>query len=351
MIKDFLASNETIFMNDIALSYDFIPKEIPHRENENHYIATCVQPLLNNRNGKNLFIFGAPGIGKTLAVKSVFRELNETTDDIINIYINCWKHNTSYKIILEICNLINYKFIGDKSTDELMNVIKPLLNKKSIVFCFDEIDKLENYDVLYFILEDVYKKSVILITNERSWMDELDKRLRSRLYAELLEFKSYNYNETLDILKKRSEYAFYPNVINKNLIEILAKKTFELRDIRAGIYLLKEAGNLAESRSSKLINNEDVDRATKNLQEFKIRNSTDLSKERNDLLELVKNNSGNTASELFKIYNKDISYKTFRRRLEDLANSKLITLEEKSVGAKGKITYVYFGISKSLSEF
>ncbi len=351
MIKDFLASNETIFMNDIALSYDFIPKEIPHRENENHYIATCVQPLLNNRNGKNLFIFGAPGIGKTLAVKSVFRELNETTDDIINIYINCWKHNTSYKIILEICNLINYKFIGDKSTDELMNVIKPLLNKKSIVFCFDEIDKLENYDVLYFILEDVYKKSVILITNERSWMDELDKRLRSRLYAELLEFKSYNYNETLDILKKRSEYAFYPNVINKNLIEIIAKKTFELQDIRAGIYLLKEAGNLAESRSSKLINNEDVDRATKNLQEFKIRNSTDLSKERNDLLELVKNNSGNTASELFKIYNKDISYKTFRRRLEDLANSKLITLEEKSVGAKGKITYVYFGISKSLSEF
>ena len=351
MIKDFLASNETIFMNDIALSYDFIPKEITHRENENHYIATCVQPLLNNRNGKNLFIFGAPGIGKTLAVKSVFRELNETTDDIINIYINCWKHNTSYKIILEICNLINYKFIGDKSTDELMNVIKPLLNKKSIVFCFDEIDKLENYDVLYFILEDVYKKSVILITNERSWMDELDKRLRSRLYAELLEFKSYNYNETLDILKKRSEYAFYPNVINKNLIEIIAKKTFELQDIRAGIYLLKEAGNLAESRSSKLINNEDVDRATKNLQEFKIRNSTDLSKERNDLLELVKNNSGNTASELFKIYNKDISYKTFRRRLEDLANSKLITLEEKSVGAKGKITYVYFGISKSLSEF
>ena len=75
MIKDFLSSNETIFMNDVALSYDFIPKEIPHRENEHHYIATCIKPLLDNRNGKNVFIYGNPGIGKTLAIKSIFLEL------------------------------------------------------------------------------------------------------------------------------------------------------------------------------------------------------------------------------------------------------------------------------------
>ena len=56
MIKDFLSSNETIFMNDAALSYDFIPKEVEHRENENHYIAECIKPLFNNRNGKNVFI-------------------------------------------------------------------------------------------------------------------------------------------------------------------------------------------------------------------------------------------------------------------------------------------------------
>jgi len=350
-MKDFLAGNETIFMNEIALDYSFIPPILIHRENQQAYIGNSIKMLEQKRNGKNLFIYGNPGVGKTLATRYILKQVEENSNEILPIYINCWKHNTSYKITLELCNLINYKFIGDKPTDELMKIIKPILNKKSLVICFDEIDKLENHDILYFILEDIYKKTLILITNERSWLDELDKRLRSRLYAELLEFKPYNYKETFDILKKRAEYAFYPNVINKNLIEIIAKKTFELQDIRAGIYLLKESGNLAESRSSKVINNDDVENAIKKLQDFKIRNSKEISNEKNELLELVKNNSGRAASDLFKIYNRDISYKTFRRRLEDLASSRLITLEDKSIGAKGKITYVYFGISKSLNEF
>jgi len=350
MTKDFLSSNETIFLNDVALSYDFIPKEVEHRENENHYIATCIKPLFENRNGKNLFIYGNPGIGKTLAVKSVFLELEEKTDDILSLYINCWKHNTSYKIVLELCNLIGYKFTVDKSTDELMGDIKPILNRKAIVICFDEVDKLDNFDILYFILEDLYKKTLILITNERQWLDELDKRIRSRLYAELLEFRSYNYQETYDILKKRSEYAFYPNVINKDCLEIISKKTFELKDIRSGVYLLKEAGDITESNSRKKIELEDVDKAIKKLQEFKIRNSADLNENRNELLELIKNNSGSSAADLFREYNKDISYKTFRRKLDDLTDSKLITIMNKQ-SAKGKTSYVYFGILKSLNEF
>ena len=351
MIKDFLQGNETIFMNDIALSYDFIPKEIPWRENENHYIAECIKPLFNDRNGKNLFIYGSPGIGKTLAVKSVFLELEEKTDEISSFYINCWKHNTTHKVIIEICNLINYKFIIDKSTNELMNDLKKILNKKPIVICLDEADKLENSNILYFILEDLYKKTLILITNERSWLDELDKRVRSRLYAELLNFKEYNYEETFDILKKRAEYAFYQNVINKELIEKISKKSYELKDIRSGIYLLKESGNLAESRSSKIINEDDVNNAIKKLNEFKIKSSNDVGKDKNELLELIKNNSGMPANELFKLYNKDISYRTFRRRIDDLVNSRLISVENKQSGDKSNVSYVYFGITKSLNEF
>ena len=278
MIKDFLAGNETIFLNDIALSYDFIPKEIPHRENEHHYIATCIKPLFINRNGKNLFIFGSPGIGKTLAIKSIFKELEETSDNILTFYINCWKHNTTYKIILEICSLINYKFAVDKSSDEILKNIKPILNKNSIIFCFDEADKLENHNILYFILEDIYKKTIILITNENSWINKLDNRIKSRLYSELLEFRAYNYEETYDILKKRSEYAFYPSVINKEALELIAKKTFELQDIRAGLYLLKESGNLAESKSSKKISLEDVNNAIKKLQEFQIKDDSEINK-------------------------------------------------------------------------
>ncbi|MEK6932775.1 MAG: AAA family ATPase [Nanoarchaeota archaeon] len=346
-----LKNGESIFLNDAALDFEFIPSVLLHRENQQAYIGESIRLLEKGRNGINLFIHGHPGIGKTLATRYILRQVEENTDEISTFYINCWKHNTSYKIIVELCNLLNHKFIGDKSTHELINEIKPRLNKKPIVICLDEVDKLENDDVLYFILEEVYKKTLILITNERSWLDELDKRIRSRLYADLLEFKSYNYEETFDILKKRCEYAFYPSVINKTLIEIIAKKSHEIQDIRSGIHLLKESGNLAESRSSKIINEEDVNKAIMKLNEFKIRSSNDISKEKNELLSLVKDNSGKQASEIFKLYDKDISYKTFRRRLEELQNSKLITLENKQNASKGLVTYVYFGLIKNLNEF
>ena len=35
------------------------------------------------------------------------------------------------------------------------------------VFVFDEIDKLEDYDFLYTILEDIYRKAIFLITSLR----------------------------------------------------------------------------------------------------------------------------------------------------------------------------------------
>ncbi|MBU0461012.1 MAG: cell division control protein 6, partial [Nanoarchaeota archaeon] len=77
LFKDMLKGDESLFRNEIALDYDFLPKLLPYRENEQRHLATCIAPLLNGRNGKNLFIFGAPGIGKTAAMKFVFRDLEE----------------------------------------------------------------------------------------------------------------------------------------------------------------------------------------------------------------------------------------------------------------------------------
>ncbi|MEK6907549.1 MAG: hypothetical protein AABW45_03400, partial [Nanoarchaeota archaeon] len=155
--------------------------------------------------------------------------------------------------------------------------------------------------------------------------------------------------EILDILKQRAEYAFVKNVFDKNCLEEIAKKTYEMNDIRAGIFLLKEAGDIAESRSSKKITLENIRKAITKLDEFKIKN--DLNQEQNEILELIKKHSGKQAKDIYNYYNKSISYRTFRRRLEELENAKLITLEEKSLGAKGKITHVYYGTNKSLSEF
>ena len=143
LFRNMLKSSESLFKNEVALDPEFVPKLIPFRENENKYIATCIKPLFQKRNGKNLIIHGLPGVGKTLATKNVLKELEEETDEIITTYINCWKKNSTYQIVLELCKAIDYKFIQNKRTDELISIIVERLNKKSSVLVFDEIDKFK----------------------------------------------------------------------------------------------------------------------------------------------------------------------------------------------------------------
>ena len=148
VFDEMLKSGESLFMDPVALDYDYLPKLIPYREKEQRQVALCIKPLFGNRNGKNVLVHGAPGIGKTAAIKHIFRELEDKTDDIIPIYINTWQKNTTYKIVVEICDQLNYKFTHNKKTEELFAIVQKDLNKKSVVFCFDEIDKVEDLDFL-----------------------------------------------------------------------------------------------------------------------------------------------------------------------------------------------------------
>jgi len=89
LFKDMLGSEESLFKNEVALNFDYQPKLIPFREIHQKTIASCIKPLFQKRNGKNLFIHGMPGVGKTVACRHVLDELPETTDEIIPLYINC----------------------------------------------------------------------------------------------------------------------------------------------------------------------------------------------------------------------------------------------------------------------
>jgi len=227
LFDDILRGNETLIKNEKALDYEFVPPIIPYREQQQHQVASCIKPLFAGRQGRNCFIFGGPGIGKTVAVKHVLRELEEQTDEILTVYINCWEHNTSYKVVLELCDEVGYKFTQNKKTIELMDKAVEIINKGKVVLVFDEIDKAEDQDFLYWVIERLFSKSIILITNYKSWLAEIDERIRSRLVPELLEFKSYTEAEVAGIIKNRIEYAFVPNCWDADAQSVVAKKTFD----------------------------------------------------------------------------------------------------------------------------
>jgi cell division control protein 6 len=336
IFEGLLKEGESLFVDEISLDFDYIPKILKYRENEQKEVAVCISPLMQGRQGKNLFVTGSPGIGKTAAIKNVLEELKEETDDVIPLYINCWKRDSAYKIILDIAEQINYKWVHNKRTDELLKEVIGVLNKKAVVFVLDEIDKLTEKEILYNLVEEVYKKTIIFITNKKNFLLNLDQRISSRLTAETLIFRPYNYEETKGILKQRLEHAFVRGVWEDNALKVVVDLSFKLADIRTGLFLLKEAGRIAEEKSAKKITEEDAKKAVDKLKDFKIMDSEDLDYDMKIVLDLVKRNTGKDVNvkNLYGIYKSEggkSSYRTFHRRIEKLIEDKLIEIE----GVKG----------------
>ncbi len=354
LFKDMLGSDQTLFRNPVALDYDFIPKLIKYRENEQFNIASCIKPLFQDRNGKNLFIFGKPGVGKTVACRKVLEELEEQTDEIYPLYINCWQRDTSYKMLLDLCNQLGYKLTFNKKTDQLFAEVKKIINKKSAVFIFDELDKAKEFDFLYMILEEIYKKTIILITNFKEVIINLDDRLKSRLTAETVQFDSYNEKEIKGILKERVKYAFYPGVFDDSLFETIVKQTSEVGDTRIGLYILKESANLAEEDALKKVSKKHVESAIAKLSDFKSKNAGELDDDCKDLLAIIKAHSGEKIGDLYNLYQEKggiINYKSFQRKIKKLADNKFITVGKIMGGKEGTTSIISFSSTKKLTEF
>ncbi len=356
LFKDMLKDSESLFTANVeALDFDYLPKLIPFREQEQKTIANAIKPIFQKRNGRNVFVHGKPGIGKTAAVRHLLKDLEEQTDEIFPVYINCWSKNTTYKVILDICDQLGYKFTQNKKTDELLKLVAEIINKNTgAVIVFDEIDKAEDLDFLYSLLEELYRKSLVIVTNYPSWLTDLDERIKSRLIPDLVEFKPYNEQETIEILRQRMKYAFVPNVFQDDAFMTIGKKAAELKDVRAGLYMLRTAGQYAEDHSKRTIEQSDAEYALTKLESYMIKETEQLATREQQALEVIKQHSGKKIGDIFKEFEKSGgqgSYKTFQRTVKKLEEGAFITVEKKEGGSEGTTSILTYGRIKKLTDF
>jgi cell division control protein 6 len=208
-----------IIKNEDVLNYEYVPKILPFREGQVQEIAESIKPMLEERKGTNLFIFGAPGIGKTASIKWVLRELDEHTDEIIPLYVNCWNLKTKYFIFMEMANKLKISFIAGKSAEHVLQQLVYRLKDKKIVFVFDEVDKAEDSDFLYQIIESFPKSTILLASNVRDYTINMDPRIKSRMMIRSLEFKPYTISEINKILSERVKIALKSDVLDPSLIK------------------------------------------------------------------------------------------------------------------------------------
>jgi len=341
-----LTADECIFKNIHVLEFDYQPKLIRYRENQQFEIANSIKPLFKNQNGGNILVYGSSGIGKTLACKHVIKELEDETDQIIPIYINCWQHNTTYKIALNICEQLKYPFTNNKKGVELFKEISERINKYSAVFIFDEIDKAEDLDFLYTITEHIFKYSIILITNNKGkLLSSIDNRIRSRLFLECVEFKKYTLEETKGILKERVDYAFCKGCFDNDAFEFAVNQTKKRGDIRSGLLILLKSGKYADDKSSKHVKLEHVKSILDKIDKYAIKGSSDLDDATRNILDLVKKKNGETITKLFDSYkasNGELGYRSFYRRIKALELNKYIAVTKVFGGKKGNTSKIEY---------
>ncbi|MBI5073457.1 AAA family ATPase [Candidatus Woesearchaeota archaeon] len=348
-----LKSGESLFANEYALDFSFHPKLLLHREKEQFTIANAIRPLFAERNGKNIMLYGRPGIGKTLAVLHVFRELEDEHEEILPVYVNCWQNNSTYKIAIALCEAVNYKFYQNKKTHEIFKDLQEKFNKFPVALCFDEVDKIEDFDFLYTLLESIYRKTVILVSNYKEWFAALDERIRSRLHPELIEFKEYNAQEIQDILVQRKDFAFKPGTVSEEAFAAIVQNTLTQKDIRAGLHLMRQTAEAAEEASSRVITLEHVNNILQKGPEEYAKEPMELDEECRSILDIVKANDGIKIGDMFKKYEEKggrQSYKTFARKIQILAFGSFVSLK-RTTGVGGNSTLVFHQEMKKLSEF
>lgn len=256
----------SIFKNRDYLMPDYVPDELPHREEQIRKVASILAPLYRGEKPNNIFIYGLTGTGKTAVTKFVLSNLHRKFPEKFKyIYVNTRQSDTPYRILADLLEALSIKvpFTG-LSIAELYRRLIRTINEYNlpIVIVLDEIDafiKKYNDDILYRLSRinseiNKSKVSIIGITNDVKFVDSLDPRVKSSLGEEELVFPPYNADELEDILRKRAQMAFNDGVVSDNVIKLCAALAArEHGDARRALDLLRVAGEIAERlRDSKV---------------------------------------------------------------------------------------------------
>jgi len=332
-----------IFKDETIFYPDYIPEQILAREAQLKELTYRLKPLLSQKKASNILIYGPPGTGKTLTSIYVLKQLCEYTTKTRYIYFNIIKDNTRYAILSGLVS-----FFGDAlprrglAIDEILSRLNEFFSKSDFfpVVILDEIDKMDIddsskllYDLTRFSFNNKYF-TVILITNYKSCILDLDKRTQSSLFLSEIEYPKYKPTEIKDILKERISYGLVPGSINDDLIGYISGfAAARGGDARIAIDLIYKAGKETEKIGLGEITREILLDSAKLVDSQKLSEKVKyLSKEECEVLQAI--DDGIVTTDLYSKLK--FSERTIRRYLETLEKLELIKIDSYRSGKAEK---------------
>jgi len=366
----FESYGRSVFENQHALSFDFVPPKLVHREQQLKRLSLLYRPVIEANFSQTAFLHGPVGTGKTVTAKRFcmdFRDFGQHTDKAIDfVVVNCRQRNSEAAAILHIISYFQPNF-PDRgfSISEMMEILRKDLEKRKLhlIIVLDEADALlrkSGPDIIYRLsrfaeekLEGRQMISVLLISQKDIFelMDAASISTFKR--SNIVEFGKYSVDELTDIASQRAKLALHEGALDEDSVRLIADASEEFGDARFAIEILEKAGMIADEEGSEKIVPEHI-RAAKAEAFSSITESKLLSLERHHRLTLLaisralKKQAYTTTGEVEKAYEvaceehgeKPRAHTAFWGYLKDLDDFGLISARKSGEGIPGKTSVI-----------
>lgn len=361
------AVNNTLFKDKSVLQTNYTPDNIPHRDKQIEQVAGILAPVLRGERASSLFVYGKTGTGKTLSIQYVREELVKKAKqmgvELRMEYLNCKLKkvaDTEYRILAALIQQMGGQIAATGlPTDQVYQKFIEIVDQKKqiVVLIFDEIDqaiKKISDSFLYSLTRlnselSQAQLSLIGISNDITFLDNIDPRVKSSLSEEEIIFPPYNALQLQDILNERCKTAFKEGVVDEGVIaKCAALAAREHGDARRALDLLRIAGELSEREGSQKVDLSYIDMANNKIEKDKILDIIETSTKQFQLIvySIIQLTKDNQLEHIFTgdVYNyyQDMCKKTkvevlTQRRVSDIiAEVDMLGLINAQVISKGR---------------
>jgi cell division control protein 6 len=275
ILDEVVQNTKPLYSGDTDILTDtWVPPKLLYREREIRQLFRLLLPLLNGNSPPHIVIFGLTGTGKTVVVNQVLHTLRDRRLELPLVYVNCKDSDTEYEALRSILNDLRrdtVKPVGYKlGVAALVSELRSFMadhNNAPMTIVLDEIDHLvkESGDHILYSLTELNRRgqrrtvSLIGISNNFSFADDLEARVWSRLSPEHMEFHPYTQVQLSHILEDRAKLALASDALAEGIIGYCAALgAQEHGDARRALTLLRTAVGIAQTEGAAAVTEDHV---------------------------------------------------------------------------------------------